>query len=45
MSLTAGMRRRPYEIVAPLGPGGISVSSRWGWGPSASEKRMSPCRS
>jgi hypothetical protein len=55
MTLVAGARLGPYEIVAPLGAGGmsacghaegISVSSRWGWGPSAIEKILtpSPCR-
>ena len=64
MPLTTSARLGPYEVVAPLGVGGMSaggyaslaamrsrqrrvgVSSRWGWGPSASENMLtlSPCR-
>jgi hypothetical protein len=55
MSLASGVRLGPYEILSALGvggmsacgyAGGISVSSRWGWGPSASESilTLSPCR-
>jgi len=60
MALSAGRRLGPYEIVSPLGAGGMStcgyaepgrqgmsVRTRWGWGPSASEEMLtpSPCRS
>ena len=55
MNLSAGAKLGPYEILALLGAGGmsacghaegISFSSRWGWGPSASGKMLtpSPCR-
>ncbi len=55
MTLSAGARLGPYEVIALIGVGGmsargyaegISVSSRWGWGPSASERilTLSPCR-
>jgi hypothetical protein len=55
MAISPGTRLGPYEILALIGAGGmsacgyaegISVSSRWGWGPSASEKILtpSPCR-
>ena len=55
-SVNSGTRLGPYEILSALGAGemsargyaeGISVSSRWGWGPSASEKTLilSPSRS
>jgi hypothetical protein len=52
MTIAAGVRLGPYEIVAPLGAGGmgacghaphqrrISVSSRRGWGPAASERML-----
>ena len=59
MSLVAGSRLGPCEILTPLGAGGmsacghaerergISVSARWGWGPSAIARMLtpSPCRS
>jgi hypothetical protein len=49
MALSAGTRIGPYEVVALLGEGGsacghaerersVTVSSRWGWGPSAIER-------
>jgi hypothetical protein len=63
MPLVIGSSLGPYQILAPLGAGGMSacgharprpaeprasvnVSSRWGWGPSASERMQtpSPCR-
>ena len=55
MSLAPGVRLGAYEVVALIGAGGmsacgyaegISVSPRWGWGPSASERMLtpSPCR-
>ena len=55
MSLASGVRLGAYEILSPFGAGGMSacgyaggigVSSRWGWGASASESilTLSPCR-
>jgi hypothetical protein len=55
MTVTVGAKLGPYEILSALGAGGmsacgyaggVSVSSRWGWGPSASESilTLSPCR-
>ena len=55
MALSVGTRLGNYEIVSAIGAGGmsacgyaegISVSSRRGWGPGASEKMLtpSPCR-
>ena len=55
-TLQIGERLGPYEIQAAIGAGGmsarghaegISVSSRWGWGPSAIGRMLtpSPCRS
>ena len=55
MPLTTGSRLGSYEILSLLGAGGmsacgyaggISVSSRRGWGPAASERilTLSPCR-
>ena len=55
MALSVGTRLGAYELVALIGAGGmracghaegINVSSRWGWGPSASGKILtpSPCR-
>ena len=54
MTLSPGAKLGPYEILAPIGSGGmsargdasrrrrISVSSRRGWGPAASAKMMTP---
>jgi hypothetical protein len=53
MPIATGARLDPYEIVAPLGSGGMSarghaarraacgigVSSRWRWGPTATESK------
>ena len=51
MALSVGTRIGPYEITDAIGAGGmsacghtarerdVSISSRWGWGPTASVRK------